>query len=217
MPTFLPNIINNTIPAIEVVEEGGTITYNQIKESLGTYVYNVKELYLYSENINQLIGVINYNSYDADGNRNITNISTIFDPYQIATSIYVDLRNYPLDVILNGNSSVSTNILANTMLQIKFMSKRITSSFGANLNNFLVGERLAGKPNFFDNYGDLKQIKDTNLQVEKTATLKNFNGDGGVANTTNKEEENKLEDAKPKILMGLLAGSVLAYLFFKRK
>ncbi len=215
MPSFSPQIIINSTPAISIVEDGGTVTYAQIKQSLGTYVYNVKKLYLYSDNLNQLLGVINYNSYDADGNRNITNIVTTLDPYQDATSLYVDISKYPTDVIFNGNSSVSANILGNTLLQVKFMSKRITNSFGGNLTNFLVGERMAGKPNFFNNYGDLKEISKSNIEAEKSATIyKNANGDGENV------QENVVipkDTSSQVLLLSVAALSIGAVLYFNKK
>jgi hypothetical protein len=215
MPSFAPQIINHTTPAISIAEEGGTVSYDQLKQSLGSYVYDVKKLYLYSDNLNQLIGVINYNSYDADGNRNITNIVTTLDPYQDASSIYVELSNYPIDVIFNGNSSISANILANTLLQIKFMSKRITSSFGGNLTNFLVGERMAGRPNFFNNYGDLESIEKSNLEAEKSATLyKNANGDGG---TVSDNVVMPRDTSSQILLLSVAALSIGAVLYFNKK
>ena len=44
---FTPTIINNTLPAVAVtVADSGVppVTYNQIRNSLGTYVYNVEKL-----------------------------------------------------------------------------------------------------------------------------------------------------------------------------
>jgi hypothetical protein len=217
MASFSAQIINNTTPAITVIEEGGTISYNQIKQSLGTYVYKVNKLYLYSDNISQLIGAINYNSYDSDGNRNITNIVTTVNPYQLVTSIFVDLAGYPTNVIFNGNSSVSTNILGNTQVQVKFFSKRVTNSFGGNLTNFLVGERMAGKPNFFDNYGDIKSIEKSNIEAEKSATLyKNATGDGSEIKSETKS--NMPKDISSHLLLVSFASiSIGIFLYLNKK
>ncbi len=217
MPTFTPQIINNTTPAISIQEEGGSVTYAQIKQSLGTYVYNVKKLYLYSDNLSQLIGVINYNSYGADGNRNITNLTTTYDPYQLVTSLFVDISKYPIDVIFDGNSSVSTNILPNTSVQVKFMSKRITNSFGRNLDNFIFGEFIANKPDFFNNYGNLKKIQETNKNIEDSISNKSKKSIEGGEGGESKANIKPKQDNSLVLMFSVAAISIGAWFYLKKK
>ena len=157
-------IINHTAPAVSVVvaDNVGNVTYNQLRNSLGNQVYDVQGLYLYSQNASQLIGVINYNIYQSTGDKDVTNIVTTVDPYQFSGSIIVDLKdkvNSP--IILNGQSSVSTAILPNTYLQIKFLAERTTNSFGMNLQNFNEMQKITNTK-FFENYGEtsLQEIID---------------------------------------------------------
>ena len=160
MPVFNVQILNNS-PALEVtVQDSGVpaVTYSQIRNSLGQYVYLVEAFYLYCTNLSQLIGLINYNRYDADGNKFVTNIATTVDPYQDNTSIVVDLSDYGSDVVFNGNSSISATILPNADVKITMYTKRINNSFGNNLQEFLYGEIISHNPNFFDNYGNLASI-----------------------------------------------------------
>lgn len=176
MPTFPVQIINNTIPAltVEVADSGvPAVTYQQVKQSLGSQVYKVNELYLYSENINQLLGVIQYQRFDSDGNQTYSSVATTIDPYSgNAVAITIDLRNYQDNFILNGNSSFSSTILPNTYVQVKFWANRITNEFGGNLNNFKQIEIDANKPFFFNNYGSLiSEIQETNKEIQKSATL----------------------------------------------
>lgn len=175
MATFSPIITNvSSSPALVVtVADPGVpgVTYNQVKNSLGNYVYLLQGFYLRSTTLNQLIGAIKYLRYDADGNQIVTNITTTVDPYQDQNSIIVDLANFETDVIFNGNSSVQATILPFEQVELKMYFRRITSSFGRNLINFLVGERKANKPEFFDNYGNLFRIAQDNLLAEQSATL----------------------------------------------
>ena len=157
-------IINHTAPAVSVVvaDNVGNVTYNQLRNSLGNQVYDVQGLYLYSQNASQLIGIINYNIYQSTGDKDVTNIVTTVDPYQFSGSIIVDLKdkvNSP--IILNGQSSVSTAILPNTYLQIKFLAERTTNSFGMNLQNFNEMQKITNTK-FFENYGEtsLQEIID---------------------------------------------------------
>lgn len=129
---FSVAIVNHATPAISVtVENAGVpaVTYNQIKQSLGSQVYRVDGLYIYSTNMSQLMGTIQYQIYDAGGNQNINSIVTVVDPYaRNGTAINVDLTKYQQDFIFNGNSSIAATILANTLVQIQFYTKRITNT-----------------------------------------------------------------------------------------
>lgn len=225
MPVFPVQILNNTIPAltIEVADSGvPPVTYQQVKQSLGAQVYKILELYLYSLNMNQLLGVIQYQRFDSDGNQRFSSIATTIDPYDgnsVATAI--NLRNYEEDFILNGNSSFQTTILPNTYVQVKFWAERITNEFSRNLNNFAQIEVDANKPNFFNNYGALlPEIRETNLEIEKTATL--TDGSTLILQPTEQRAaaEIKLveiseDDCKHLILLGFAAVAMGAYMIQK--
>jgi len=220
MPVFPVQIINNTVPSLSVeVADSGVppVTYQQVKQSLGSQVYKINELYLYSQNINQLLGIIQYQRFDSDGNQTFSSIATTIDPYSgNAIAVTIDLRKYEDNFILNGNSSFSGTILPNTYLQIKFWADRITNEFGRNFNNFQQIELDANKPYFFNNYGSLiKDIRETNIDVEKTATL-------GGSNTVVSQSEDKLvqapeiEDSTKNVLfLSIIAIAVGTYVIKK--
>ena len=225
MPIFPVQIINNTIPAlsVEVADSGvPAVTYQQVKQSLGSQVYKINELYLYSQNINQLLGVIQYQRFDSDGNQTYSSIATTIDPYEgNAVAINIDLTQYQDDFILNGNSSFSTTILPNTYVQVKFWANRITNEFGGNLNNFRQIEIDANKPYFFNNYGSsIDEIKETNKEIQKTATL------GGISEVPPHEQElekkassvqPELEDCRHLFLLGIAAIAVGTYMLKKEE
>lgn len=218
MPTFPVQIINNTIPAlsVEVADSGvPAVTYQQVKQSLGTQVYKINELYIYSENINQLLGVIQYQRFDSDGNQTYSSIATTIDPYSgNAVAITIDLKQYQDDFILNGNSSFSSTILPNTYVQVKFWANRVTNEFGRNLNNFQQIEIDANKPFFFNNYGSLiPEIKETNIEIEKSATL------GGITGIPPHEEklvtqaqQVPVDDCRHLLFLGIAAIAVGTYM-----
>jgi hypothetical protein len=157
---FNVQILNDSPALLVEVQDAGVpaVTYSQVRNSLGQYIYLVEAFYMYCSNLSQLIGLVNYNRYDADGNKFVTNIATTVDPYQDNTSIVVDLSDYNTDVVLNGNSSFSATILPNADVKLTMYTKRITTSFGINLQEFLYGEIISNNPNFFDNYGNLASI-----------------------------------------------------------
>jgi len=171
-------IINHTTPAVSVqVADSSGVTYNQVKQSLGNQVYDVQGFYLYSPNLSQLIGTIQYQRYNSTGEQDITNIATVVNPYQDANSLIVDLGKTAIPIILNGQSSVSTTILPQTSLQLKFLSKRVTNSFGMNLNNFKDMQRITNTE-FFDNYGNssIEEIQATNYALKNSISKKSFDG-----------------------------------------
>jgi hypothetical protein len=160
MAVFNVQILNDSPALLVEIQDAGVpaVTYSQVRNSLGQYIYLVEAFYMYCSNLSQLIGLVNYNRYDADGNKFVTNIATTVDPYQDNTSIVVDLSDYNTDVVLNGNSSFSATILPNADVKLTMYTKRITTSFGRNLQEFLYGEIISNNPNFFDNYGNLASI-----------------------------------------------------------
>lgn len=176
MPVFAVQILNNTTPALSVeVADSGVppVTYQQVKQSLGSQVYKILELYLYSENINQLMGIIQYQRFDSDGRQTYSSVATPIDPYAgVSVANLIDLQKYKDEFILNGNSSFSATILPNTYLQLKFWANRITNEFGRNLDNFSQIEIDSNRPNFFNNYGSpTEEILQSNEEIEKTTVL----------------------------------------------
>lgn len=222
MPVFPVQIINNTVPAltVEVADSGvPSVTYEQVIRSLGSQTYKVNELYLYSENFNQLLGVIQYQRFDSDGNQKFSSIATTVDPYngnQVATII--DLRRFQEDFVLNGNSSFSTTILPNTYVQVKFWANRVTNSFGRNLENFRQIEIDANKPNFFNNYGSpIIEIEESNEEIQKTAIL---NGQRKQIppherSRGSRSAKNQDEPCKHLIIIGIASIAIGAYIMNK--
>jgi hypothetical protein len=107
MPSFTPTIISNTTPAVSIV--GGNVSYNEIRQSLGAYVYYVDSVYLFSNNIQQINGVVKYQIYDVNGKQSVQSLTPTVDPYQTQNSLFYDIRKK--DVILNGQSNFQFNLL----------------------------------------------------------------------------------------------------------
>jgi hypothetical protein len=210
---FSVNIINHTNPQTSVITadaSSGIVTavkYNQIKQSFGQYVYNTDAIYIYSDNLNQLSSVVNFSRFDATGNQNITNIPLVVDPYQFFSSLNVDLNNNDTSFILNGNSSFSFDILPFAKIVLQIKTRRITNSFGNNLNNFKSIENIFRDKNFFK-YGDISQIQETSREVKEEITKKSFDGGGVVS------EYNPIEESD--VLLYIFLVSLGAIYFYKK-
>jgi hypothetical protein len=90
-------------------------------------------------------------------------------------------------------------------LQIR--TRRITNSFGNNLNNFKAIENIFRDKNFFK-YGDISQIQETSREVKEEITKKSFDG-GGV-----KSEYNPIEESD--VLLYIFLVSLGAIYFYKK-
>lgn len=218
---FPVQIINHTEPAIGVtVADSGVppVTYSQIKQSLGRQVYEVTNLYIYSENINQLLGVIQYQIFDSSGDQQYSSIATTIDPYAgNAVAIDIDLKDYLQSFILNGNSSFSSVILPQTYVQVKWYANRITNSFGGNLENFKQIEIDANKPNFFNNLGaPINQIQETGNEIEQNISTPTSQLVPPHEQPTQPIMAAVPEDCTHLIWLGIAAISVGAYMLKKK-
>jgi len=173
---FPVQVVNQPIAAVtvEVADSGvPAVTYQQVKQSLGRQVYDITNLYLYSENINQLLGVIQYQIFDSNGNQNYSSIATTIDPYSgNAVAIDINLKDYLQEFVLNGNSSFSSVILPQTYVQVKFYANRITNALGGGLENFKQIEIDANKPDFFNNYcSPIPEIQETGTEMQQDLSI----------------------------------------------
>ena len=151
MPTISPTIINNTTPAVTIV--GGNISYDEIRRSLGDYVYYVKRVYLFSTNIKQINGVVSYQIYDVNGKQSIQSLTPTVDPYQTQNSLFYDIDGK--DVILNGQSSLAFDLLPNVTLKLEFLANRLAKKDALDLitpSNFKTLESAMGIYTFFEDW-----------------------------------------------------------------
>lgn len=155
MSTFTVNIQTNTTPAISTTMSG-TVTYSQFKQSLGSIVYYINRVYLFSSNLPQIQGVFSYSKYDADGNQRIQSVISAISPYQNQNSIYLELEDKGL--IIDGRDYVRFNMLPNTSLTIKVFVDKISvaQEYDEQGNNeFIKLEDLMQDYDFFDDYKDM--------------------------------------------------------------
>lgn len=151
MPTISPTIINNTTPAVTIV--GGNISYDEIRRSLGDYVYYVKRVYLFSTNIKQINGVVSYQIYDVNGKQSIQSLTPTVDPYQTQNSLFYDIDGK--DVILNGQSSLAFDLLPNVTLKLEFFTNRLAKKDALDLitpSNFKTLQSAMGIYTFFEDW-----------------------------------------------------------------
>lgn len=174
---FTPNIIVHTQPAIAINADDGTnpnaLTYNEIKQSMGSIVYDVTQLYIYSDNGSQLSGAISYRRFDSNGNIVVKPIVTTVNPNQPANAIYVDLKEKDTQFLLNGNANFNATILPNTSVLIKFFVNETTT---------LKNDNFKGFESFFE-IADEQNAHPTENDIAVPAKFVNFSGEGKKGQT----------------------------------
>ena len=133
---------------------GGGTSYAQVRNAFSQNNYEVQGIYLFSPDIQQLTNIIQYNSLDVNGTKQILNIANTIDPNQLVTSSIVDLSQFDGNVVFNGNSFISSDILPFNSLQMKFLAKNINTNSELS-SNFLDIEKITNTRFFEPQVGDM--------------------------------------------------------------
>lgn len=150
MPIVAPIITTSNTPIVSFVAPN--VTYNQILQSLGTYVYGVEFIYLATNSFNEISQSVQYQHFDSNGNQIVTYLSFGIDPYQDQPSIYYHTN--PTEIVLDGFSSLTLDINSNSVIYFKIFVT--VQTMGSYLNaieptNFEVLEQAEGVK-FFDDF-----------------------------------------------------------------
>jgi len=162
MASFSVNITTNTTPAV-VNTLSGTTSYAQFKNSLGTFVYYISKIYIFSTNLQQIQGNFRYTKYDANGRQNTETVISAIDPNQSANSLFIETTDKSL--VLDGQDFVRFALLPNTALSIKIYCTQLEVGMANNLlgfpdmgggsalkDNFKALEFAQGIQNYFEQY-----------------------------------------------------------------
>lgn len=96
---------------------GGT-TYQQILQSLGTYVYGANFIYISAGTISEINQAVFYSHFNAAGNQIQTYLPFSPDPYQNQASLYYQADDE--EIVFDGFSNMSINIYPNSLVFLKF-------------------------------------------------------------------------------------------------
>lgn len=143
---------------------GGGTSYAQVRNAFSQNNYEVQGMYLYSPDIKQLTNIIQYNSLDVNGNKQILNIANTIDPNQLISSSIVDLSQFDGNVVFNGNSFISSDILPFNELQMKFLAKNINTNSELS-SNFLDIEKATNTKFFEPNSGDMSVFEKNEAEI----------------------------------------------------
>lgn len=163
---YAPIIANYPNGVITVTSQTGT-SYEQIINSMGSFVYGVDSMYVQSNSTQQVLEPILFSQYDVNGTREAYSQITTVDPYQYQSSITFDLARQ--NVVLNGRTTLNTLMLPNEFLRMNL--------YTSNLSNkaILGGKDIFQEDDFYHDYTEIiddEKVPEDNLSnVEKVDNL----------------------------------------------
>lgn len=135
---------------IQVGEEG-SVSYSEVNNSIGTYVYGMVSLYMSATNYDQFNNNIQVITIDSNGNATQTSLILPIDPFQNAPSYLLDLKNK--GIVADGNTffQITLNALENVLIQMKTVEIRF-QDFMKGKDPFKEQDFLLEKSDFFKDY-----------------------------------------------------------------
>lgn len=122
--TYSPTVTSFVEPVLEVQSLDST-DYETIQSSLSTTAYVAQKLYLNASNSTQLNQVVQFETYDSDGEIKVFSIKPDIDPFQKQTSFNIDLTDSPL--IFDGKLKFDVELLPNSNQQFDFEAAEVAA------------------------------------------------------------------------------------------
>lgn len=137
MPTLtLTPSVTTPASVVSVSSATSLITYEQIKASLGSYVFGVRKVY-FQANPLQLTKPLLFVKRDANGDKITEPLTQVYDPYQAQNSLIEDVSSKQF--VLDGFTSIVTEMLPTESISLYFETIQLS-----------VSELEQGKTPFFD-------------------------------------------------------------------
>jgi len=147
MPIFIPTVTTYVNNVVTVVSTDNT-SYATIIQSMGSFIYNVGEMYLKSNANSQILQSYQFSKYNVNGNlESFAQVPTI-DPYQFQTSLFVKLNRD--DVILDGRTNLDFTLLPSESLSMILYTKQLANRDFVSRTNFFNND-------FFNLFNDYRE------------------------------------------------------------
>jgi hypothetical protein len=147
MPTYSPTI-TTYVNGVVTVTSTDTTPYNSIINSMGSFIYGIREMYLKANANSQILQSYQFNRYDVNGTlESYVDVPTI-DPYQFQSSLFLQLAKD--NVILDGRTSLDFTLEPNETLFIIFYTTQLA-------NRDFVPRTDLFNNDFFNLFNDYKE------------------------------------------------------------
>lgn len=159
---YAPTISTSPTPYVEVISVDST-TYKDIQESQGSINYKTISIYLNSQTIEQINEPLIVEKYDSNGNISSQSRFYLADPFQLQSSLFIDLQNDTM--IFDGRTRLVVSLLPLSEMRLYFDTIKIEpSDLLTEKNNFFDSDFLSTY-GFLDDYND--EISETINKVDK--------------------------------------------------
>ena len=136
MPIYIPTI-TTFVNGVVTVTSTDTTPYSSIIQSMGSFIYGIREMYLKANSNNQILQSYQFKRYDVNGTlESYVDVPTI-DPYQFQSSLFLKLAKD--NVVLDGRTNLNFILQPSETLYIIFYTSQ------------LANRDLIPKLNFFNN------------------------------------------------------------------
>lgn len=145
MGTYTPTITPSISNVVTITGDGAT-TYDELLNSMGSFLYEVKEIYLKANTNEQLLQPLGFYQFDVNGRVDSYSQIVTVDPYQYQTSTFFELTKN--EVILNGRTSLTMNLLPNETVSLVMYVNEVSNKEFVNKTNLFSDD-------FFKDYTNL--------------------------------------------------------------
>ena len=147
MPIFIPTVTTYVNGVVTVASTDST-SYSSIVNSMGSFVYGIREMYLKANSNTQILESYQFNRYDVNGTlESYVDVPTI-DPYQFQSSLFLKLAKE--NVILDGRTNLDFTLLPSETLYIIFYTSQLANRDYVPRTNFFNNDFF----NLFNDYND---------------------------------------------------------------
>jgi len=147
MPIFIPTV-TTYVNGVVTVSSTYSTSYSSIVNSMGSFVYGIREMYLKANSNTQILESYQFNRYDVNGTlESYVDVPTI-DPYQFQSSLFLKLAKE--NVILDGRTNLDFTLLPSETLYIIFYTLQLANRDYVPRTNFFNNDFF----NLFNDYKD---------------------------------------------------------------
>jgi len=147
MPIFIPTITTYVNGVVSVSSTDST-PYSSIINSMGSFVYGIREMYLKGNSNSQILQSYQFKRYDVNGTLESYVDVPAIDPYQYQSSIFFKLTKE--NVILDGRTNLNFTLLPSETLYIVFYTTQYAN------RDFVPATNIFNN-DFFNLFNDYKE------------------------------------------------------------
>ena len=142
--TFPPIVQTLAAPAVEVTSTGD-LAYSTLNASIGSFSYQMRNIYQYATNIDQLLQPLYLKKYNKFGDKHVKYLATTVDPYQFTSALSTPTTNFNYN--FDGDNNFEPTLLPNVSLDFRIDIQEMSPT-----DLLTKGESNFGNLTFFEDY-----------------------------------------------------------------